>query len=151
MLKLSPMDIMYIFMFVNLMSKNSGTSEVEYTLPGQLYFLVSELPIHFPCLFFCLQLPHFDHKSSHNILSTWLCASHCTRCFKIILFLKQPILQVRNIKNMERKFKHWSFLLVSSTLKAALSPLYHYTKKPHFTETETPKGRNPPKHSQSCS
>lgn len=98
MLKLSPMDIMYIFMFVNLMSKNSGTSEVEYTLPGQLYFLVSELPIHFPCLFFCLQLPHFDHKSSHNILSTWLCASHCTRCFKIILFLKQPILQVRNIK-----------------------------------------------------
>ena len=28
--------------------------------------------------------------------------------------------------------------LVSLTLKAAPSALYHYTKKPHFTETQKP-------------
>lgn len=39
-------------------------------------------------------------------------------------------------KHMEMKFKPWSFSMVSFTLKAALSPLYHYAKKLHFTETQ---------------
>lgn len=77
------MSIMYIFIFVNLVSENSGTSEAEFMLPGQLYFLLSELPIHLHCLFFCLQLPHFDHNSNYYILSTCLCATHGTRYFKI--------------------------------------------------------------------
>lgn len=60
----------------------------------------------------------------------------CTRGFKIFFFCFKTthFTDDKYEKNMEMKFKPWSFLLVSFTLKAALYPLYHYTKKPYSTQ-----------------
>ena len=137
------MDIMYIFIFVNLMSKNSGTSEAEYTLPGQLYFLVSELPIRFPCLFFCLQLPHFDHKSSHNILSTWLCASHCTRCFKIVFFLETTHFTGEKYKKHGEEIQTLVFFTGLFYSKGCTFSTISLYQKASFYRNRNPKGKKP--------
>lgn len=151
-LKFHQQWILYIFLFWSIWwAKTVVLVRLKYCmLPAQLYFLLSELPIHFHFLFFFLQLPHFDLRV--YILSTWLCASHCTRCFPIIFFLETTHFTDEKYEKHEEEIQTLVFFTGLFYSKGCMfCTISLYQKASFYWNIETPKGSNLPKHSQSCS
>lgn len=121
----------------NLMSKNNGThywtcislitSAVECYASRPVVLLSQWILCPFPLPIFLIATSSFSSKSSNYVLSTWLCWSlH-------YVFLNKVFLKPFCKWEMWEPYREEIQTLVYFTLKPAHSPLYHYTKKLHFT------------------